>query len=106
MSDERGITNVRIIKDPLYKRVISHPFRYYWRAGGLTFCVVAASNMLTTLFDSDRRSFLFEHPQMYFMGLLGKSSYFGLIWPSFYFTAIKSPYSAFVYGGGLVPRDP
>jgi len=99
--DNKEITHVKIVKDHLLKRIISRPFKYYMRGGGLTFAVVALTNFFTTWFDPDRRQFMAEHPQMYCMGLLSKSGYFGVLWPSFYMTAYQDPYSAFIYGGGV-----
>jgi|SRR6185312_4184254 len=99
--DKKEITHVKIVKDHLMKRIVSRPFKYYMRGGGLTFAVVALSNLFTTFFDPDRRQFMAQHPQMYWMGLMGKSGYFGLLWPSFYMTAYQDPYSAFIYGGGV-----
>lgn len=86
---------------PLYKRVLSHPFRYYTRAAGFTFCLVSGTNLGTTLFDDGRRKFLHQFPQLYFFGLLYKSSFFGLVWPAFYITAVRDWREAFIYGGGL-----
>ena len=99
--NNKDITNVKIIKDHLFKRVITRPFKYYGRAGGFTFGLVALTNLLTSIFDPDRRQFLFQYPQIYCMGLVSKSAYFGLLWPSFYITAVKYPKSAFIYGSGL-----
>jgi hypothetical protein len=103
------ITNVRIMKDSLFKKIMCNPFKYYYRAGGWTFCLVAASNLFTTLSgigrtvsDDDNMissSFLTEHPQLCYMGILSKSVYFGLLWPTFYLAAMTNPKSAFVFGG-------
>ena len=101
-----NVTNVRIVKDPFFRRLIRHPFKYYGRTAGFTFCLVSVSNFTTTLMgigdnDGKKRKLLTDFPQVYFMGLLAKSSYFGLLWPSFYFTAIKNPDEAFVLGAGI-----
>ena len=99
--DKKEIAQVRIYRDCLYKRVFTRPLKYYGRMGGFTFGLVFLTNILTTFFDNDRRQFMTEHPQMYFGGLLFKGGYFGILWPSFYFTAVTNPRSAFVYGAGL-----
>ncbi|XWV26403.1 putative orfan [Tupanvirus soda lake] len=101
-----NIQNVRIVKDPIYKRIIRHPFKFYGRAAGFTFCLVGATNLTTTLFgigdsDGSKKKFFKEHPQLYFSTLATKSAFFSLIWPSFYVTAIQSPKEAFVLGGGI-----
>jgi len=102
------IIKVKIVQEPLFKRLISNPFKYYARMCGITFCLVGTSNFLTTLCDfgnnnndNSRRTFLFDHPQLYFIMLLSKSGYFSLLWPSFYITAIREPKNAFVLGAGL-----
>lgn len=100
------IHQVKIIKDPFYRRLVGNPFKYYRRAGGMTFCLVAISNLFTTMVgmadsNNDRKKFLSEHPQMYFMSLLLKSTYFGLLWPAFYIEAIHKPKNAFVLGAGV-----
>ena len=92
---------VQIDKGPLWKRIISHPFRYYGRMMGITFCLVNFTNLITSLFDKDRQLALYEHPEMFGYSLLAKSAYFGLIWPQFYLTAIMYPKNAFILGGGL-----
>ena len=96
-----NIANVRIVKDPFARRLIRHPFKFYGRAAGFTFCLVSVTNLCTSLFDGTRRQFLLEHPQLYFTGLVAKSSYFGVVWPAFYFTAATNPRDAFVLGGGI-----
>ena len=87
---------VKIVKDPLFKRILSHPFKYYSRMMGTTFCVVSATNSVSLITDSDRRTFTKEHPEATAMSLVTKSAYFGLLWPAFYFTAITNPRGAFV----------
>ena len=99
--ENNKVVTVKILEKPFINRLLSNPFRYYRRAAGFTFCLVSLSNIATTLFDTERRNLLTEYPQVYFGGLLFKSSYFGFLWPSFYFTAIKDPRSAFVYAGGI-----
>jgi len=101
MSSNNGITQVQIVKDPLWRRIIRNPFKFYCRAGGITFCAVAATNFATSLFDTERMDFLLMHPQLFFTGLLFKSTQFGLIWPSFYMTAVTNPRAAFILGGGI-----
>ncbi|AUL78185.3 putative ORFan [Tupanvirus deep ocean] len=101
-----NIQNVRIVKDPIYKRMMRHPFKFYGRAAGFTFCFVNVTNLATTLLgigDSDgkKKAFFKEHPQLYFTALATKSAVFSLIWPSFYITALQSPKEAFVLGGGI-----
>ena len=103
---EPKATLVRIDKGPFYKKFLTNPFKYYRRAGTMTFCLVAASNFFTTLMrisdsDGSRRQFLTEHPQLYFMALLGKSTYFGILWPSFYAEACSKPRNAFVLGAAV-----
>ena len=96
-----NVLKVEIVKKPFLKRVLSHPFRYYGRAGGFTFCLVAATNLFSTMFDDNRRQFFFEHPQLYTFGLVTKSAQFGILWPSFYVTALQDPYGAFVLGASI-----
>jgi len=87
---------VKIVKDPLYKRIISHPFKYYARMTGTTFCLVSITNGISVMIDDQRRSGFYQHPDFVSMAILSKSAYYGLLWPAFYFTAITSPRNAFV----------
>jgi len=81
--------SVKIVKEHLFKRIISHPFRYYWRAGGFTFCFVTLTNTYTSLINQKMRADMFEYPQLFSIALLGKSTYFGLLWPSCYMTLMN-----------------
>jgi hypothetical protein len=87
---------VKLVKDPLYKRIISHPFKYYSRMTGTTFCLVSITNGISIITDDQRRTYFQEHPDMMSMALLSKSAYYGVLWPAFYFTAVTSPRNAFV----------
>ncbi len=98
--------NIKIIKDPLFQRIIKHPFKYYSRAAGFTFCLTSLTNLTTTLLcindpKRQRKAYLINYPQAYFMSLLFKSAYFGILWPSFYFTAVQNPSDVFILGAGI-----
>ena len=43
------IVNVNIIKPPLWKQIISNPFRSYFKMGSITFGIVAVTNFVTFL---------------------------------------------------------
>jgi len=87
---------VQIVKGPLYKRILNHPFKYYSRMMGTTFCLVTATNAGSVFVDNDKKTFLKEHPEVTALALFTKSAYFGVLWPAFYFTAIMNPRNAFV----------
>jgi hypothetical protein len=87
---------VKIVKDPLYKRILSHPFKYYTRMSGTTFCLVGITNTFSMFKKDTLKSSFKEHPEMMAMAILSKSAYYGVIWPAFYYTAITSPRNAFV----------
>ncbi|VBB19066.1 hypothetical protein YASMINEVIRUS_1598 [Yasminevirus sp. GU-2018] len=89
-----------MLRSFLYK-VSQNPFKYYCRAAGTTFCLTAITNTATAFFDEPRREFLGSHPQLFFGGILLKSAQFGLIFPAFYLTALRSPRQAFYLGGSI-----
>lgn len=82
-------------------RTILNPFKVYRYVTGTTFCVVGASNLVTTFSNKERRKFLNDYPQPFFAALLIKSAYFGVIWPAFYIEAYRNPSNAFVLGQGF-----
>jgi hypothetical protein len=92
--------NVNIVKPPLSKRIMANPFKYYFRAGGITFGIVLATNLATSIFA---RNSITENmgPQGFMFCLLCKGFYFGALWPAFYITALRNPTDAFVLGGGV-----
>ena len=92
--------DVRLVKDPLHKRILARPFRYYARMGGATFCLVMATNFATTLANPERRAkHLVAHPQLFWWGLSTKSAFFAAVWPAWYLTALSAPRDAFEYHG-------
>jgi len=105
-----NISYTKIVKDPLLKRIIKSPFKYYFKAASVTFGLVATTNLFTTLIPfktsnvkfnnlhDDRRKLLKSYPQIYFITLLTKSAYFGLIWPACYFTLFTNPKDVMLLG--------
>lgn len=90
-------TKVEIVDTtPLWKRIIGRPFHYYFRMGSITFGLTFFGNLLTTFFDENRSEFMRNHSQFYIAAIFIKSCYFGIVWPSFYLTALNSPQSVFV----------
>lgn len=92
---------VEIIKPALHKRILSSPFKYYGKMMGFTFCGVSVTNIFTALFDRDRRQALIEHPDIFSGSLFMKSTYYAILWPAFYITALTSPKNAFIMWGGV-----
>ena len=86
---------------PLHKRIIAHPFRYYGKMMGITFCLVSATNISTSVLYPKRLDALTVHPDAFAFCVLLKSTYYGLLWPAFYVTAITSPKNAFVLWSGI-----
>ena len=99
--DQDKIIKVKIVENPLWQKILSHPFKYWRRATGFTFCLVALSNFTTTIFDKDRRNLMLDFPQFYFFGLLWKSTKYGVIFPAFYIKAIREPRTAFIYANDI-----
>jgi hypothetical protein len=102
-SRSQQIVSVKVVDDGrpgLFQRIITQPFKYYFRAGGFTFGLVIVSNLITSFLDPNLHSIITNHPQIYFTGLMLKSLFFGFVWPAFYITAAIKPKSAFIYGGG------
>lgn len=92
---------VKIAKDPLYKRVLSHSFKYYNRMATTTFCLTSITNGISIFINNKKSASFKEHPDIVTIALLTKSVYYGLLWPSFYYTAVTSPRNAFVLFSGF-----
>ena len=92
-------------KPPLQQRVMARPFKYYWRMGGITFGLTFLSNFATTFTNKDNFKCLREHPDVYVMGLMSKSFYFGCFWPAFYVKSVTKPREVFVFGEGMRKLD-
>jgi len=92
---------VQIIKAPFTQRLIRNPFKYYCRAGGMTFCGVFGLNTLSLFFDKEKRTMLREHPEFTVMGLAIKSSYYGILWPAAVFSLLFYPRNMLVFGSGF-----
>lgn len=95
------VINKIMSKYQFLKKILFNPFYYYWRMGGFTFSMVSFTNLSTTLLGIGNsseycRSLLKNNPDVYFAGLLAKSIYYGVIWPSFYITIFQKPNHAFI----------
>lgn len=90
------------VKAPLYKRILSHPFKYYLRGSNITFGIVMTGNIIASLANYGQtdewkpKKIMVENPQLYTIGLLTKCMYFGILWPSFYLTMLQDPKRVFV----------
>ncbi len=92
---------IKMQKNPLLQRIIARPFKYYFRMGGITFGFTLFGNLITTIFDKDRRTAIKKSPDLYTTGVLTKSLYFGLLWPSFYFKLFTRPREVMYFGAGM-----
>jgi hypothetical protein len=90
------IQHVKIIPDPLYQRFRKHPFKAYTWMAGTTFCLVAGTNAISLFTDVEKMEWAALHPEGTAMALFTKSTYFGFLWPAWYFIAVTSPRNAFV----------
>lgn len=84
----------------------------YSKISAFTFCVVAVTNISTTLLhydfshskcyrDNNRINILKYKPYIYSKFLLEKCIYNSILWPKFYWTAINSPRDAFVWNSQM-----
>lgn len=89
------------VQPPLWKQIISRPFRSYGRMAGITFGLAAVGNVIASVAnvgktkDWEPRKMMFEHPQIYSFSLLCTSAYFGVLWPAFYIQACTKPTELF-----------
>lgn len=86
-----------IIRDAMKWR----PFAIYRRAASLTFGAVFLSNLASAAVTEDTSKFAVDHPDLFATAILGKSLFFGALWPSFIVTAIVKPRNAFILGTGI-----
>lgn len=94
MEDRIKHLNIKIIESEWYKR----PFRTYTRIGGGVFGVVLLGNLASTLYLDHKRTKAQTHPDLFALGLLGKSIWYGVVWPSFVITSLTSPRNVFIFG--------
>lgn len=92
---------VQIVKAPFTQRLIRNPFKYYCRAGGITFCSVFGINTLSVFVDKEKRAMLRDHPEFTVFGLGTKSSYYGILWPAAVFSVLFYPRNVLVFGSGF-----
>ena len=103
MSGNRRTKNRLIMSQSasLGRRILAHPFRYYTRAMGTTFCLTGTINGLSMTLTPDRREFMAQHPEMIATALLTKSAYYGALWPAFYLLLATHPTNACVLFSGF-----
>lgn len=69
----------------------------YAKVASFTFGLVGIANLSTTLYKEEQRQRFFKHPELYSVGILTKSIYFGALWPAFYINAFFTPKDAFLF---------
>src|ERR1700678_2132120 len=85
----------------IVRNIVANPFKYYCMGAGFTFSLVGITNTATAFADEIRREIITTYPQIFFTGVLAKSTYFGLIFPAFYAQVIIGPRQAFFLGGSI-----
>lgn len=71
-------TNSMKFKNLLFR----HPFKAYCRTGSMVFGFVFMGNLIRGLTDAKPIVSPYEYPELFAITNLGKSLYFGLLWPS------------------------
>jgi hypothetical protein len=96
------VIKVVIQRPSLKDQIIAHPFRFYSKVGGVTFGLVATTNLATTMINPSRRDLMIQYPDVFAWSLLTKSCYFGVIWPSYYIKLLTKPRSVLLLGGSVI----
>ena len=98
-----NVLKIEIIDNQsMLQKIIRNPFKSYFKIGSFTFGLTFVSNFLTTVIYNDQLEFLKQNPQIFTTGVLTKSCYFGILWPSFYINTIKNPNDTMVLGNGIM----
>ena len=82
---------IKLQKDPIVQRAISHPFKTYGRIGSITFGLTFVSNCISAILSKECREVMVESPGWISVTLLAKSAFYGILWPSFYIGLLTRP---------------
>ena len=91
----------------LFKNILRNPFRYNLKMMGVTFCIVSITNAVSLFFNKSNLEFAKQHSEVTAIAIVSKSAYYGMIWPAFYYGAIKNPSNVFGlwYGTGQLLNE-
>ncbi len=100
-----NFNQIKILKKPLFKRIISRPLKYYFRMSSITFGLCSLANLVSCVVDRGRSDLMIEHPEITIMSIFTKSCYYGLLWPAFYFGSVITPKNTLMIYSGFESKD-
>lgn len=99
MGEEKKPIKIELVESgSFFRKVCRNPVRFYVRCGFVTFGICFASNFASG-FMPENSQYMIEHPQLFTMGVLMKSIFFGTIWPAFYLTGFFNPKETLMFMG-------